>query len=351
MKTSNLRVTSLLMLLSTLFSLQVNAQVGIGTITPNASSMLDIDVSTLDANAKKGILIPRMTTTEREAIASPASSLLVFDTTSNSFWFNNGDATTPVWKELVSGSSIADSNENTKIEVEQSPDQDKIHFSTANVAKDASIERMTIDNTGVTKIGDIAGGNDTKVEADGTLVFEGGAEVWDDLRVSMDKGSSSASLEYFSGGSGGQIWYFRNDKGLETLSFQVQLPHSYKEGTRIYPHLHWTPRATKVGNIEWNLDYTWVNYDSDTPLAFPAKVTSTVVAAGGFTENTHMITALTAGNGGLDGDGKKISSILICRLWRNSGDSQDTYEDDAGLLSLDFHYQIDTVGSREPFAK
>lgn len=81
------------------------AQVGIGTTTPNASSMLDIDVSALDANAKKGILMPRMTTEERDLIAEPAEGLHIYNTTNNSQdVFSDG-----VWKSL-SFSSNANSN-------------------------------------------------------------------------------------------------------------------------------------------------------------------------------------------------------------------------------------------------
>lgn len=218
------------------------------------------------------------------------------------------------------------------------------------VLKTNNTSRVNVSSAGVTKIGDVTAGNDTKIEADGSLMFEGNATVWDDLRVSMDNGSSSATLGYFPGdSSGGQIWYFKDASGLETLSFQAQLPHSYKEGTNIYPHIHWTPKASEPGNVEWNLDYTWVNYDATTPLAFPATATSTVVATGPFVQRTHLITSLASG--GLNGAGKKVSSILICRIWRNSANSADTYSNDAGLLSLDFHYQIDTVGSREEYVK
>lgn len=60
----------------------------------NASAILDI------TSNNKGLLIPRMLSTERTAIASPATGLLVFDNTTNSFWFYNG----AVWVELTSGS-------------------------------------------------------------------------------------------------------------------------------------------------------------------------------------------------------------------------------------------------------
>ncbi len=325
-----------LIVLFVFLSYGMSAQVGIGTVSPEASSMLDI------TSTDKGLLIPRMTTAQRTGITNPATGLMVFDNTTNTFWYFD-----TTWKEMTSNQKILiDADGDTKIEVEKTTDEDKIRFTTLGT------EKMYIDNAGVTKIGDVANGNDTKIEADGTVVFEGEAEVWDDLRVSMDKGSSSATLAYSPGeSSGGQIWYFRDGAGLETLSFQVQLPHGYKEGTNIYPHLHWTPLTSRSGNVEWNLDYTWVNYDSATPLTFPSTTTSTVVATGPFTARTHLITPLTTGNTGLDGTGKKVSSILICRLWRDSNHSADTYQDDAGLLSFDFHYQIDTVGSRLQFSK
>lgn len=48
---------------------------GIGTNTPDASAALDISSTT------KGLLIPRMTTAQRDAIASPATGLLIWNTT------------------------------------------------------------------------------------------------------------------------------------------------------------------------------------------------------------------------------------------------------------------------------
>ena len=56
----------------------------------NSSSILDIKSTT------KGLLIPRMTTAQRTAIATPAKGLIVFDNDTNSCWFYNGAA----WSNL-----------------------------------------------------------------------------------------------------------------------------------------------------------------------------------------------------------------------------------------------------------
>jgi len=55
--------------------------VGIGITSPAASSLLDITSTT------KGVLIPRMTTVQRDAIASPSTGLMIYNTTDSAFNF------------------------------------------------------------------------------------------------------------------------------------------------------------------------------------------------------------------------------------------------------------------------
>ena len=71
------------------------AQVGIGTTTPNASSILDLTSTT------QGMLPPRMTTAQRTAIASPADGLMVYDTDLKSIFHYNSTSTS--WGALTSG--------------------------------------------------------------------------------------------------------------------------------------------------------------------------------------------------------------------------------------------------------
>jgi uncharacterized protein (TIGR02145 family) len=74
----------LVFLAITISSLAQN--VGIGTTTPAASAQLDVSSTT------KGFLPPRMTTTERNAIASPATGLIIYNTTTNSLEIRNSSA-------------------------------------------------------------------------------------------------------------------------------------------------------------------------------------------------------------------------------------------------------------------
>ncbi len=69
---------------------------GIGTTTPNSSSLLEIKSTT------KGLLIPRMTQTQRNAIVSPAKGLLIYQTNGTpGFYYYTGTA----WKAVSSSTT------------------------------------------------------------------------------------------------------------------------------------------------------------------------------------------------------------------------------------------------------
>jgi len=90
MKTTKLNQIIFTCIAALLISACTYAQVGVGTTTPDASSMIDI------SSTNKGMLAPRMTTAQRVAIASPANGLLVYDTTENAFYFYKSSAWTKI---------------------------------------------------------------------------------------------------------------------------------------------------------------------------------------------------------------------------------------------------------------
>lgn len=69
-----------------------NGTIGINNALPNVSSALDI------SSTSKGILIPRMTETQRNAITSPATSLLIYQTNNTpGYYYYTGSA----WSALI----------------------------------------------------------------------------------------------------------------------------------------------------------------------------------------------------------------------------------------------------------
>ena len=91
-----MKIKLLISVLSILFAFSIQAQVGIGTETPESSSMLDI------SSTSKGILVPRMTENQKNAISTPAQGLLVFQTNGTvGFYSYDGSS----WLHLIDGSS------------------------------------------------------------------------------------------------------------------------------------------------------------------------------------------------------------------------------------------------------
>ena len=76
-----------------LFTAASMAQLGVSIdgSQPDGSAMLDVK------STGKGMLIPRMTAAQRDAIANPATGLLVFCTDNNYFYSNRGTPAVPNW--------------------------------------------------------------------------------------------------------------------------------------------------------------------------------------------------------------------------------------------------------------
>jgi trimeric autotransporter adhesin len=86
-----------ILIIASLFIINGTAQnVGIGTSTPSTSAQLDISSTT------KGFLTPRMTKTQKNAIALPATGLLVYQTSPDSTGFHYYTGTSWMWLEPVS---------------------------------------------------------------------------------------------------------------------------------------------------------------------------------------------------------------------------------------------------------
>lgn len=199
-------------------------------------------------------------------------------------------------------------------------------------------------------------GSHLSIEPDGTLVMKGQSTVFNDLMVFPDatsKGSSNQPIwerfKNYGTSQGVFLWMFSPSTEQEVY-FTIQIPHSYKVGTTLYPHVHWTTTTgTPSGtDVVWGLEYTVMkiggNFGNTTLIT-----SNTVIPLIGNPSGTnqHLITAFPA----ISGNGIEISTILVCRLYRAATDSRDTFAQTVGLLGFDIHYESDTQGSRTEYTK
>lgn len=135
---------NLLSILVILFFFQLNAQVGIGTTSPNNSSILDISSTT------KGVLLPRLSSTQRDAITFPEKSLLIYNTTLDQFQYNSGSSGSTTWstiKTQSSSASIKYTNTNTTTNINTTSATKIPLFGTLSWNEDTSVYTSATANT------------------------------------------------------------------------------------------------------------------------------------------------------------------------------------------------------------
>ncbi|HEC60733.1 hypothetical protein LCGC14_0461060 [marine sediment metagenome] len=185
---------------------------------------------------------------------------------------------------------------------------------------------------------------------------------WDDLRVPLNSiktgGVKDPTFTKWkddgAGSRGIYDWHFAYQVvagNEEEVFFDTQLPHSYKEGADLNFHVHWTPLVSGAAGefVKFGLEYTWVNINEN----FPAN--TTII----YSDASSAAAASTSGDGTLihgkqyktlfpaiTGTGMRISSVLSCRFFRNSSHANDTLAQDVIIFDVDFHFEIDSLGSK-----
>ncbi len=198
--------------------------------------------------------------------------------------------------------------------------------------------------------------NNLSISSSGFLTLTGSATVYEDIRVPVTSttrgGSKVPGFDLFKdngSGSQGVFTYWFDSGSEEELYFTVQLPHDYKEGSDIFPHVHWTPKADGSAGtkVSWGLEYNWANREAvfgNTSIVYANTSSPNETPV----KDKQYLTSFST----ISGTGKTISSMLMCRIFRNAsgaGSSTDDYASDAGLLEIDFHYEKDKLGSDDEF--
>lgn len=171
---------------------------------------------------------------------------------------------------------------------------------------------------------------------------------WDDLKVAASsvKLPASQTPTWTAMGNGYLLCFAdqATEGNEERVSFLTQMPHKYAEGTDIKPHVHFQLEDDTDCNVRWELTCDWTNVKGTVDDV--GAVTADCESGGATTD--HEVCGL----GTYTGTGKGLSSMFNCTLRRKSSHANDTCNSkDACLMEADFHYQIDTLGSRQEYRK
>lgn len=203
--------------------------------------------------------------------------------------------------------------------------------------------------------------NYTNFDTTGHQTMAAAAKPWDDLRIEPVARATGANAPAFEkwfddvgGTSRGVYLYSFADESVasneDEIHFAMQMPHAW-DGGPISLHVHWVPASTvNASDVIWGLEYIWKDIGEvygDTAIV--TSSTTLVPDDANITAGKHYISEFADLTPGSAADG--LSSILIGRLFRNSSAAGDTYTDKVGLLYIDAHYQINSLGSTDEYSK
>jgi hypothetical protein len=121
----------------------------------------------------------------------------------------------------------------------------------------------------------------------------------------------------------------------------VQFPHRWKQGSTIYPHIHWHQASSSTPVFK--IDYRWV----EPGAAVGSWTTGYIMSTKVYTYTSGTIGQISDNATGISGTGKTISSILQVKLYRDD----NAYTGDVLVTSFDIHIEIDGFGSESQFTK
>lgn len=268
---------------------------------------------------------------------------------------------TPISAEIVSNVPAGD--------IAATNVQDAINeLDTEKVAKagDTMTGKLTIlsDSVGIT----LGGGSDMEAKYNGTkgiintsLIAPSDLEVscgtdktiilaetvWDELPptpiISAKLGLTAPTLATFVG----NVEQYTFDATNDYIIGATELTHTWKEGTNIYPHIHWATNGVDAGEtgVKWSLEYTI----GDTSEVFAGAATTVVDATipASTTDRTHYLSTFDTV---ITGTNYRIGAY-ICWQLRRVASAKSAPAADPFAIAIGFHVEVDTMGSRTISAK
>ena len=141
--------------------------------------------------------------------------------------------------------------------------------------------------------------------------------------------------------SGLYLWAFPSGEMREAFA-NFHIPHSWKQGTMLYPHMHFTTSSNASGVVRWGFEYTAARrHDSGSSTTFPATQTIYV----DFTINAnsadqHFVCEAPQ-DGGISGTNREVDAMVLTRIFRDGLHDNDTFPDSVLGITADIHIEVD----------
>lgn len=175
---------------------------------------------------------------------------------------------------------------------------------------------------------------------------------WDDLRfpASADRLDVAATRYSYDYDELGISIEANARHPEEVIGNIVQMPHAWKEGSAVYPHIHWKQSQSAVPN--WLIEYRAYNNGEAIPVSFIRAIAESPV----FSYTSGDILQISSFPT-IDMTGLSISSFVDIKIYRDTANTSglfagaDPVASAVLLKEIDVHFEIDSLGSDLEFTK
>ncbi len=162
--------------------------------------------------------------------------------------------------------------------------------------------------------------------------------------------ANAPAITAFQGNIDALAFQNAGNQPRETWS-TIHVLHDYREGTLLFPHIHWSHNnGAPSGDVKWQIEYSISKGHSGG--TFPASTTVSLIQTAA-AQYTHHLVEVSAADA-IPATEAEPDSVILFRIFRDSGDGEDTFGDDAFLLFFDIHFQSNLMLTNEkvrPFTK
>jgi hypothetical protein len=192
--------------------------------------------------------------------------------------------------------------------------------------------------------------NFTKFEADGTMVMNGTATVFDDLTGDITRTQTGGTRVSILNAENAIVF---TDSAITTdyAIFSYQMSHKWKAGSVIFPHIHYEQTTANVPN--WLIQYRWQRQGTTKTTSWSNYKTNTSA----FTYTSGTLNQIGYGAGITPPTGYSMSDIVQIRLIRDTNNSTgvfagaDPVTGSVSVTAADIHLEYDSLGSRTEYVK
>lgn len=175
------------------------------------------------------------------------------------------------------------------------------------------------------------------------------AGLWDDYTQDISTGKAvGANAPTWSSVNGTLQAYAFDDSTMNEMWLTSHIRHNIKQGTVIFPHIHWTPgNSTNTGVVVWGFEYGLSKGHGQQAFSTPTMITVNATSTG--TPHMHYIHEVATADA-IPATNIEPDTLIMFRICRLAADGDDNFVGDAFGLEFDLHYQMERSGSlnKEP---